>query len=87
MWGCDYFSSFSGMGGVFPGGIFSILLWGLIIFVFVYMVIKLIGTLRDGKTNQNKDRYDSLTILKMRFAKGDISGEEYSKMKNALLKT
>ncbi|MBW1801718.1 MAG: SHOCT domain-containing protein [Deltaproteobacteria bacterium] len=86
MWGCDYFQNFSWMGGV-PGGIFSILLWGLIIFILVYMAIKLIGKLGDGKTNQTKDRYDSLGILKIRFAKGDISREEYSKMKSTLLET
>ena len=86
MWGCDY-PNFSWMGGIFPGGIFSILLWGLIILIFVYMAIKLIGKLGDGKTNQDKDRYDSLGILKMRFAKGDISREEYTKMKNTLVET
>lgn len=87
MWGCDYSPFSSWMGGGFAGGIFSLLLWGLIIFIFVYLAIKLIGTLRDGKTNQHKDRYDSLAILKMRFAKGEISQEEFTKMKSTLLET
>ena len=87
MWGCDYFPNFSWMGGIFPNGIFSILLWGLIIFIFVYLAIKLLGKLSHGETNHNKDRYDSLAILKMRFAKGDISREEYTEMKNTLLET
>ena len=85
MWGCDYFPFSSWMGGGFAGGIFSLLLWGLIIFIVVYLIIKLIGTLRDGKTIQRRDRSDSLAILKMRLAKGEISQEDYIKMKETLL--
>ncbi|WP_394713390.1 SHOCT domain-containing protein [Desulfogranum marinum] len=38
-----------------------------------------------SRPNANPDRHDSLTILKNRFAKGEISQEEYSRMKEILM--
>ncbi len=32
-----------------------------------------------------RDRYDSLNILKLRFVKGQITQEEYHRMKDTLL--
>ncbi len=85
MWGCSYFPCFSGPGGFSPGWIFSILFWCLIVLLFVMLAIKLVGYLRSGKTGNDKDRYDSLSILKMRYARGEISDEEFVRMKNTLL--
>jgi putative membrane protein len=84
MWGCNYFPYFSWAGRFFPGGILSILLWVLIILLFVLLAIKLFRSLRSGKPGQDRDRYDSLAILKTRYAKGEISGEEFVRMKNTL---
>ena len=85
MWGCSCFPCFSGPGGFSLGWIFSILLWGLIILLFVMLAIKVYGPLRSGNTGKDKDRYDSLSILKMRYARGEISDEEFVRMKNSLL--
>ena len=85
MWGCNYFPYFSWAGKIFPGGIFSILLWGLIIWLLALLVMKLFGSLRSNRIGQNKDRYDSLGILKTRYARGEISDEEFVRMKNILL--
>jgi len=87
MWGCNYFPYFSWVSRIFPGGIFSILLWGLIILLLVLLAIKLFGTFRSGRAGQNRDRYDSLEILKMRYARGEMSNEEYLKMKDVLLQS
>lgn len=60
-------------------------LLGLLFFVFIiYLAIKLIVPLF-SKPNVNPDRYDSLTILKNRFAKGEISLEEFNRMKDILM--
>lgn len=85
MWGCSYMPYFSWAGRFFPGWIFSILFWGLIVLLFVMLAIKLVGYLRSGKTGNDKDQYDSLSILKMRYARGEISDEEFVRMKNTLL--
>ena len=86
MWGCNYFPCFSLAGRIFPGGIFSTLICGLIILLLVLVAMKLFGSLRSGRPGQDRDRYDSLAILKMRHAKGEISDEEFFSMKNTLLK-
>ena len=87
MWGCNYFPYFSWAGRIFPGGIFSVLIFGLIILLLVVVAMKLFGSLRSGRTGQDRDRYDSLAILKMRYAKNEISDVEFGRMKNTLLKS
>jgi len=44
------------------------MVWGLVVLLFVYAAV----------------RIDSLAILKARFAKGEISHEEFNKMKQIL---
>ena len=87
MWGCNYFPYFSWARSLFPGGIFSILLGSLIIVLLVLLTIKLFGSVRSGRTRYDRDRYDSLAILKMRYARGEMSHEEYLKMKDTLLQS
>jgi putative membrane protein len=87
MMGCDYLPFSSWMGGGFAGGIFSLLLWGLIIFLVVFFIIKLFGSINSGKSGQFRDKNDSLEILKMRYAKGEINQDEYVKMKSVLFQS
>ncbi len=75
------FGSF-GMGGYGMMGfgmgfgfLFMLLFWGLII----WLVVTLINT---GQSN--KDESDSLTILKRRYASGEITKKQYEKMKKEL---
>lgn len=72
------------MGGVFPGGVLSLLLWGSIIFALVYLALKLRGSLRSHEAGKNRDTMDSLEILKVRYARGELNREEYAKMKETL---
>ena len=87
MWECANFPFFSGMGGIFPGAIFSILLWGLIIVAIVFFATKVFKSTKAGQNSVNKDRNDSLEMLKLRYAKGDINRDEYFKMKDILLQS
>jgi len=87
MWGCDYIPFLGGSswaGGFFPGGIVYLLVWGLIILFFVYVAVQIFKAVTSDKSSQNRDRIDSLAILKVRFAKGEISSEEFQKMKRVL---
>jgi putative membrane protein len=87
MWGCDYIPFLGGSswaGGFFPGGIFYLLVWGLMVFLFVYATVRIFKAVTTDKSTRHRDRIDSLAILKFRFAKGEISSEEFSKMKQIL---
>jgi putative membrane protein len=73
------------LGGAFSGSLFPVLIWGLIILLLVYLGAKLLSVIRDAQGRKNSDRTDSLEILKIRFAKGEIDQEEYARMKKILL--
>lgn len=87
MWGCDYipFLGKSGWaGGFFPGGILYLLVWGLVVFLLIYAAVRIFKAITADKSGLYRDRIDSLAILKARFAKGEISHEEFNKMKQTL---
>jgi uncharacterized membrane protein len=90
MWGCDYGPVSSGWwggfspGGFFPGGILYLLIWGLIIFLLVYLGTRIYRSITSEKPSSIRDKLDSLAILKARFANGELSGEEYHKMKQVI---
>ena len=65
------FGSF-GMGF---GFIFMLLFWGLII----WLIVTLINT-----SQSNKNESDSLTIIKRRYASGEITKKQYEEMRKEL---
>ena len=66
-WGGDFGMGFGG------GGIFMVLFWVLIIFGAVYLVKMLLG----GGSNEEKKSESAQEILERRFARGEISKEEF----------
>ena len=84
MWRYGHFPHYSWMGSIFPGGIVSMLIWALIILAFVYLAIKLFRALTSEQIRQNRDTFDSFEILKSRYARGEISHEDYLAMKETL---
>jgi len=66
-WGGDFGMGFGG------GWIFMILFWGLIILGIVYLVKILLG----GPANQEKRNESAQEVLEKRFARGEISKEEF----------
>jgi len=71
-----------GLGGAAFGGIFSLLILGLIIWVAITVVNN--NRRREGYTDLTP-KTDALEILKQRYARGEISSEEFEKMKRDLL--
>ncbi len=84
MVGCDYLPFVSWVGGGFAGGVLSLLFWGLIVLVLVYVAVKLFGATNSNRSSPFRDKNDSLEILKIRYANGEINQDEYVKMKNIL---
>ena len=56
----------------------------LIMIALAVMIFKFLKVLRQ-ETNAASDKHDSFMILKSRFARGEISLEEYQRMKEIML--
>jgi putative membrane protein len=70
-----------GMGFGF-GAIAMIIFWVLLILGIVYL-IKMVA----GSSKKEGKQETAIDILKMRYAKGEISKEEYEKIKDDLTRT
>ena len=66
-WGGDFGMGFGG------GWIFMILFWGLIILGVVYLIKILLG----GGSTEEKKSESAREVLEKRFAKGEMSKEEF----------
>ena len=75
-WGGDFGMGFGG------GGIFMILFWVLIIFGVIYLVKALFGR---GPTKEIKSE-SAQEVLEKRFAKGEMSKEEFEDAMEVLRK-
>ena len=60
------------------------LIWVLLILALFYLAMKLFRAFNLEQTKQNRDNLDSFEILKMRYARGEISHEDYLTMKETL---
>jgi uncharacterized membrane protein len=86
MWNCN-FGPFAGDGwggGFFPANLLSLLLLGLVVLLIVFAVIRILKPRADKPNGSFRDLTDSEEILKVRFAKGEISREEFIKMRQTL---
>jgi len=86
MWRCNWSGMF-GTGGwsnwPMGGGPISLLFTILLIAGLIYVISLIVGNYR-SKPGSRMDRDDSLVILRERFARGEISSEEYERMKDML---
>ncbi|NOX65653.1 MAG: SHOCT domain-containing protein [Chlorobi bacterium] len=73
------------MNGMFGGGMwFSWLFWIILIVVVVWAIIQFGNRNQPTNITNNTERETPLDILKKRYAKGEITKEEYERMKNDL---
>ena len=64
------------------GGIWTLLFWGAIIGLAIWGISRL--TERRGSGPSTGERRDPLDIAKERYAKGELSREEFEQIKNDL---
>lgn len=63
------------------GWLFMVIFWGLVVFGVIYLITLIV------KGGEKKSQADSaLDILKKRYARGELSREEFEKMKEDLRK-
>lgn len=76
MWGCNW-------GGPFQYPFVGIFINILMLVTIVYIVVLTVRSFL-SKDKNNMDAVDSLEIIKKKFVRGEISEEEYQRMKEIL---
>ncbi len=68
------------------GGIFGILLIGVIVWVVIQFMNKNRSSnpFTSNRQEQSADKENALEILKKRYARGEINQEEYERMKKSV---
>ena len=79
MWGCSHMGPWMGHG-MFGSGFWG---WIVLLLIMVWIVPALVRWFRPEK-KPSSDTRDSLKILDDRFAGGEISEQEYLKMRDVL---
>ena len=82
MWGCNLNGNIPFLGYFFSNGLFSLLFWGTVLAIVVTIVSKVFR--RRSVSITSNDQTDSLELLKIRFAKGEIDKDEFLRMKQIL---
>lgn len=84
MWSCNWGFP-SAHGGWFMGhGLFGLFVGIVLIAMVVYLLVSVVKTVLTAGRKTNSDAGDSLEIVKRKFARGEISEEEYRRMKDIL---
>lgn len=84
MYGCNWSGMF-GAGHGFMGGGFFGLFWNILIVALIAVLgMKVIQSFRSKESAYTHDG-DPLEILKGKFVRGEISEEEFQRMRNVLL--
>lgn len=66
------------------GGLWMVLFWGGIIFLIAWSVSRLTGGRSEGGQSEGARGGDALEIARQRYARGEISGEEYERIRDDL---
>ena len=66
--------------GYFLGGFLGFIFWAVVICLGIGLLIHLFSN-RDNSVTEEEDGDTALSILKKRYAKGEITSREFEKMK------
>ena len=84
MWNCNWGYGVGNGGWFFGHGLFGVLFSLLLAAALVYIFILTVRAILAPKHLPSRDRQDSLAILKAKFARGEISEQEYLRLKEIL---
>ncbi len=73
------------MNGIFGGMWFGWIFWIAVFALIIWIVVKFSNRDFPGRTNNNIEEETPLDILKKRYVKGEITKEEFEKMKKDLI--
>ncbi|GAB4336936.1 MAG: SHOCT domain-containing protein [Dehalococcoidia bacterium] len=62
------------------GWLWMLAFWGLIVWAVVYLVSRL-----GGRSDEARAQGDALAVLKMRYARGELSDDEYEEKRRRLV--
>lgn len=83
MFSCPWGTGFGAHGGFMGGGLFG-MLWSVLLLVLAaYLIVRLFQAF-SNTAGPRRDRNDSMEILREKFARGEISSEEYDRMREVL---
>jgi putative membrane protein len=67
------------------GGIFMVVFWGALIVGIIFIVKWLVQNTGNGRHSSSSGSSGALDILKQRYARGEISKEEFEEKKKDIL--
>jgi putative membrane protein len=73
-----------GWGGWLLGGLMMLLFWGGIIALVFFSIRAISGSSNRTATRQSNNGENALNIVKMRYARGELSKEEYETIRSDL---
>lgn len=73
-----------GWGGWLIGGLLMLLFWGGLIALIVFSIRAFTGSANRNVTKQTNSGKSALDILKERYARGELSKEEYETIRSDL---
>ncbi|MGA1845457.1 SHOCT domain-containing protein [Deferribacter abyssi] len=65
-------------------GVFNMIIWLVILIAVIYAIFYLIKGLGSNKNIEKSSSHEALNTLKQRYAKGEITREEFLNMKRDL---
>lgn len=71
-----------GMYGMYGGGVLSMFIWPIILLIIGFFLFKWMGQQNGGQNPFQKE--SALDILQKRYARGEITREEYEEMRRNL---
>lgn len=73
-----------GPDGWFTGHSILGMLWAFFFVLLILLLLVIVLRVLASKRGANKDKKDSLEFLERKFARGEISTEDYHRMRNVL---
>lgn len=86
MWSCNFGIWNGGGPGWFMGGGMFGFIWMILLALTAFCLVTKLFQAITSRQGGKPDKDDSLNIIKEKFTKGEITADEYERMKDVLIK-